>query len=59
MSSRPWGVSLALAFRNADTHRQIQALAMRDSVTALLNRGALEDVLVREFKAGIRDSSSA
>ena len=53
------GVSLALAFRNADTHRQIQEVALRDSVTGLLNRRALEDVLAREFKAGTRYSSSA
>jgi diguanylate cyclase (GGDEF)-like protein len=53
------GTSLALALRNADTHRQIQELALRDSVTGLLNRRALEDVLAREFKAGSRYSSSA
>jgi diguanylate cyclase (GGDEF)-like protein len=53
------GTSLALAFRNADTHRQIQELALRDSLTGLLNRRALEEVLVREFKAGTRYSSSA
>ena len=53
------GTSLALAFRNADTHRQIQELALRDSLTGLLNRRALEEVLAREFKAGTRYSSSA
>lgn len=53
------GTSLALAFRNADTHRQIQELASQDSLTGLLNRRALEDVLAREFKAGSRYSSSA
>ena len=53
------GTSLALAFRNADTHRQIQELALRDSVTGLLNRRALEEVLSREFKAGTRYHSSA
>ena len=53
------GTSLALAFRNADTHRQIQELALRDSMTGLLNRRALEEVLAREFKAGTRYSSSA
>ena len=53
------GTSLALAFRNADTHRQIQELASQDSVTRLLNRRALESVLAREFKAGSRYSSSA
>jgi diguanylate cyclase (GGDEF)-like protein len=53
------GTSLALAFRNADTHRQIQELASRDSLTGLLNRRALEEVLAREFKAGSRYSASA
>lgn len=53
------GTSLASAFRNADTHRQIQELASRDSLTGLLNRRALEEVLAREFKAGSRYSSSA
>jgi diguanylate cyclase (GGDEF)-like protein len=53
------GTSLALAFRNADTHRQIQELALRDSLTGLLNRRSLEEFLAREFKAGIRYSSSA
>ena len=53
------GVSLALAFRNADTHRKVQELALRDSVTGLLNRRALEDVLARELKAGTRYHSSA
>lgn len=52
------GTSLALAFRNADTHRQIQELALRDSLTGLLNRRALEEVLAHEFKAGSRYSSS-
>ena len=53
------GMSLALAFRNANTHRQIQELAMRDSVTGLLNRRALEEALTREIKAGTRYSTSA
>ena len=53
------GTSLALAFRNADTHRQMQELASRDSLTGLLNRRALEEVLAREFKAGSRYSASA
>ena len=53
------GMSLALAFRNANTHRQIQELAMRDSVTGLLNRRALEEALAREIKAGTRYSASA
>jgi diguanylate cyclase (GGDEF)-like protein len=53
------GTSLASAFRNADTHRQIQELALRDSVTGLLNRRALEEILAREFKAGSRYRSSA
>jgi len=53
------GTSLTLALRNADTHRQIQELASRDSMTGLLNRRALEEVLVREFKAGSRYGASA
>lgn len=53
------GTSLALALRNADAHRQIQELASRDSLTGLLNRRALEEALVREFKAGSRYSASA
>jgi diguanylate cyclase (GGDEF)-like protein len=48
-----------LALRNADTHRQIQELASLDSVTGLLNRRALEEVLAREIKAGSRYGSSA
>lgn len=53
------GTSLALAFRNADTHRQMEELASRDSMTGLLNRRALEAVLVREFKAASRYRASA
>jgi diguanylate cyclase (GGDEF)-like protein len=53
------GTSLALALRNADTHRQIQELASRDSLTGLLNRRTFEEVLAREFKAGSRYSASA
>ncbi len=53
------GTSLALALRNADTHRQIQELASRDSLTGLLNRRAFEEVLARELKAGSRYSASA
>jgi diguanylate cyclase (GGDEF)-like protein len=53
------GTSLVLAFRNADTHRQIQELASRDCLTGLLNRRALEEFLAREFKAGCRYNASA
>jgi diguanylate cyclase (GGDEF)-like protein len=53
------GTSLALAFRNADTHQQIQQLASRDSVTGLLNRRALEEILAREYKTGLRYHTSA
>ncbi len=53
------GTSLALALRNADTHRKIQELALRDSVTGLLNRRTLEEVLAREFSAGSRYNASA
>lgn len=53
------GTSLAVAFRNADTHKQIQQLASRDSVTELLNRRALEEILARECKTGSRYRTSA
>ncbi|THI89553.1 MAG: diguanylate cyclase [Nitrospira sp. CG24A] len=53
------GTSLAMALRNASTHQMIQELALRDSMTGLLNRRALEDVLAREFKGGFRYRSSA
>ncbi len=53
------GTSLALAFRNADIHRQMQELASRDSLTGLLNRRTLESVLLRELKAGSRYRTSA
>ena len=59
MSCQPSGTSLALAFRNADTHQQIQQLASRDSVTGLLNRRALEEILARECKTGLRYHTSA
>ena len=53
------GTSLAVAFRNADTHQQIQQLASRDSLTGLLNRRALEEILARECKTGSRYRTSA
>jgi diguanylate cyclase (GGDEF)-like protein len=53
------GTSLAVAFRNADTHKQIQQLASRDSETGLLNRRALEKILARECKTGFRYRTSA
>lgn len=53
------GTSLAVAFRNADTHQQIQQLASRDSLTGLLNRRTLEEILARECKTGSRYRTSA
>lgn len=42
--------SLALALRNADTHSQVQNMAMTDGLTNLLNRRAFSTILTREFK---------
>ncbi len=48
------GSSLSLALHNAAIHQQMQELASRDGLTGLLNRRALEEVLLRELKAGTR-----
>ncbi|MDP1768664.1 MAG: diguanylate cyclase [Nitrospirota bacterium] len=53
------GTSLSLALHNAAIHQQMQELASRDGLTGLLNRRALEDVLSRELKAGMRYRASA
>ncbi len=42
--------SLALALRNAETHSQVQNMAMTDGLTNLLNRRAFSTILTREFK---------
>lgn len=53
------GTSLSLALHNAAIHQQMQDLALRDGLTGLLNRRALEEVLSRELKACTRYRSSA
>jgi diguanylate cyclase (GGDEF)-like protein len=53
------GASLALTLRNADTHQQIQDLALRDPLTGVLNRRALDGPLTRELKAGLRYGTPA
>jgi len=42
--------SLALALRNAEAHRHVQKLALRDALTGLLNRRALWNILNRRFR---------
>jgi len=51
--------SLALTLRNADTHQQIQEMALRDPLTDILNRRALDGPLTRELKAGLRYGTPA
>ncbi len=51
--------SLTLALHNVDSYREAQDLARQDSLTNLLNRRALNDVLVRELKASRRYRSPA
>lgn len=53
------GTSLSLSMRNADTYRQIQDLALRDPLTGVLNRRALDGPMEREFKASLRYGASA
>ena len=53
------GTSLSLALHNAAIYQQMQELASRDGLTRLLNRRALEEVLSRELKAGMRYRASA
>lgn len=51
--------ALAVALGNADVHGQIQELALRDPLTGVLNRRALNEPLQRELNAGLRYGSSA
>lgn len=53
------GTSLSLSLRNADTYQHIQELALRDPLTGVLNRRALDAPLAREFKAGLRYGTPA
>jgi diguanylate cyclase (GGDEF)-like protein len=52
------GVSVALSLRNADSHRRLHDLALRDPLTGALNRRALEEPLTREWKAKRRYGAS-
>lgn len=51
--------ALAVALGNADVHGQMQELALRDPLTGVLNRRALNGPLQRELNAGLRYGSSA
>lgn len=53
------GASLALTLRNADTHQHLQDLALRDPLTGVLNRRALDGPLTRELRAGLRYGAPA
>jgi len=45
--------------RNADAHQALQDMALRDSLTGLLNRRALDEPLMRELKSGLRYGAPA
>lgn len=51
--------ALAVALGNADVHGQIQKLALRDPLTGVLNRRALNGPLQQELNAGRRYGASA
>lgn len=53
------GTSLALSLRNAESHRHFQDLALRDPLTGILNRRALDGPLTRELKTGLRYGTAA
>lgn len=53
------GTSLALSLRNAESHRHLQDLALRDPLTGVLNRRALDGPLTRELKTGLRYGTAA
>ena len=48
------GTSLSLTLRNADAHQDLQDMALRDPLTGVFNRRALDEPLMRELKAGLR-----
>jgi len=48
------GALLALTLRNADSYQRLQDVALRDSLTGVLNRRGLSKPLARELKAGLR-----
>jgi diguanylate cyclase (GGDEF)-like protein len=45
--------------RNADAHRGLQDMALRDPLTSVLNRRALNEPLMRELKSGLRYGAQA
>jgi diguanylate cyclase (GGDEF)-like protein len=53
------GAALALALRNSHAHRHLQELALKDPLTRVLNRRALDGPLDRELKAGHRYGTPA
>lgn len=53
------GTSLSLTLRNADAHQDLQDMALHDPLTGVLNRRALDEPLMREFKAGLRYGATA
>lgn len=52
--ARTLALSLALALRNADSHSQLQNLAMTDGLTGLLNRRAFAHALERLYRESER-----
>ncbi|MCC6141045.1 MAG: diguanylate cyclase [Nitrospira sp.] len=53
------GTSLSLTLRNADAHQELQDMALRDPLTGVFNRRALDEPLMRELKAGLRYKTPA
>lgn len=53
------GTSLSLTLRNADAHQDLQNMALRDPLTGVLNRRALDEPLRRELKSGLRYGAPA
>jgi len=53
------GTSLSLTLRNADAHQNLQDMALRDALTGVLNRRALDEPLRRELKSGLRYGAPA
>jgi two-component system cell cycle response regulator len=47
-------MSLALGLRNAETHSEVQRMALRDALTGLLNRRALSNILTRKIREAER-----
>ncbi|SPP65145.1 putative diguanylate cyclase with GAF sensor [Nitrospira lenta] len=53
------GTSLSLTLRNADAHQDLHDMALRDPLTGVFNRRALDEPLMRELKAGLRYGAPA